>query len=382
MYNVNNNNVDVLIHANNVDSTAYDQIKLIKKHPSFRGLIAIMPDVHAGAGCVIGFTGKFADSIIPNIVGVDIGCGVLSYKLPDSNLSLSEIDSFIRDNIPTGFNSNKTMRKMDVEDRHIIDRCEELVKTKKLNANPSLQAGTLGGGNHFIEIEQSETTGDRYLTVHSGSRKFGLEVAMYYQRKAKKLVKDMNISVPKDLEYLPMNLGGDDYIIDMFIAQRYAQINRYLMIYSILEFMGIIPEPYKFTESIHNYISPRDNKVRKGAISAFKNEKVVIPLNMGKDGGIVIGTGKGNTAYNNSAPHGAGRVYGRKVMKRMLKSGELTMEAFEDSMEGVFSSSVCEGTIDESPSAYKGLESIREHLEETVEIEDIARPILSFKDVK
>ena len=382
MYKLKTNRTGVLIHADNVDSKAFDQIKLIANHPSLKGLISIMPDVHAGAGCVIGFTGKFGNSVIPNIVGVDLGCGVISHALLLKNLDLPAIYDYIEKNIPAGFNSHKHRVAVNKDENEVINDCEDLVSSLKLRANPSLQAGTLGSGNHFIEIEESETTGNRYLTIHSGSRKFGLEVAKYYQRKAKELMKSMNISVPNDLEYLPLGKGqlGEDYMRDMRLAQRYADVNRKLMMKPILEFIGLSYDEKYVTSSVHNYISDRDNIIRKGAISAYCHEPVVIPLNMGKDGGIILGTGLGNKDYNFSAPHGAGRVAGRNVMKKKLKSGEITMQQFNDTMRGIYSRSVVEGTIDESSMAYKPFETIKEHLEETIDIVDIARPIMSFKD--
>ena len=382
MYTLKSNKTGILVHADDVESVALDQIKLIGNHPSLRGLIAVMPDCHAGAGCVIGFTGKFGQSVIPNLVGVDIGCGVITYDLLHAELDLPAIYDFIEGNIPSGFNSRKHMMDVTREDIKVIDDCEKLVKDLKLKANPSLQAGTLGGGNHFIEIERSTSTGSQYLTVHSGSRKFGLEVAKYYQRKAKELMKSMNISVPNDLEYLPLGKGqlGDDYIRDMRLAQRYAAVNRKLMMTSILNFIGVKYDEQYLTSSIHNYISERDNIIRKGAISAHCHEPVVIPLNMGKHGGIILGTGLGNKDYNYSAPHGAGRVAGRNVMKRKLKSGEVTMDQFNGEMEGIYTRSALESTIDESPMAYRTYETIEEHLAKTVQVIDIATPIMSFKD--
>ena len=311
-------------------------------------------------------------------------CGVLTYKLPkDINLDLPALYSFIEKTIPTGFNRHeKTVPLPNRLFKNIIANCEKLVQDKKLKANPSFQAGTLGGGNHFIEVERSPVTKDTYLTIHSGSRKFGLEVAKHHQNKAKALLKQMNISVPRDLEYLPLDMGGKEYLDDMYLAQRYAEVNRYLMLTPILKFLGVQFNQDAVIHSVHNYISSRDNVVRKGAISAHKYEPVVIPLSMGKDGGIVIGEGLGNKNYNYSAPHGAGRLFGRKVMKRKLKAGELTMESFKESMEGVYSKSIVENTIDESPAAYKTMGNIEEFLKETVKIVDIARPILAFKDVK
>lgn len=382
MYKLKSNNMGILIHADNVESVALDQIKTIDKHPSMRGLIAIMPDVHAGAGCVIGFTGKFGNSVIPNIVGVDLGCGVTTYDLLHTNLDLSAIYDFIEKNIPSGFNSHKNLIKTNQEEAKIINECEKLVTKLKLKANPSLQAGTLGSGNHFIEIEKSQSTGNQYITVHSGSRKFGLEVANYYQKKARELMKSMNIGVPRDLEYLPLGKGqlGDDYMRDMRLAQKYAEVNRNLMLKVILKFIGVKYDEQYVITSVHNYISERDNIIRKGAISAHCHESVVIPLNMGKDGGIIIGSGLGNKNYNYSAPHGAGRLYGRNEMKRKLKSGEISIEQFEEKMEGIFTKSALVSTIDESPMAYKSFESIEKHLNETISIVDIAKPIMSFKD--
>ena len=382
MYSINTNKIGVLIHAKDIDSKAYDQIKIIKKHPSMRGLIAIMPDIHAGADCVIGFTGTFNKSVIPNIVGVDIGCGVITYKLPKNvDLNLPLLYAFIENNIPTGFNKHNKAMRFDFNQKFTIKECEQLVKTLNLKANPTLQAGTLGGGNHFIEVEHSPTTHDTYVTIHSGSRKFGLEIAKHHQEKAKLLMNEMNISVPKGLEYLPMNLGGNEYIKNMYLAQDYASLNRRLMLMSILKYLDVKYDAVHLTESVHNYISERDNIVRKGAISAHKNTKVVIPLNMGKNGGIILGRGLGNKDYNFSAPHGAGRIFARNVLKRQLKSGEISMKMFKDSMEGIYSNSVTEQTIDEAPLAYKPLPSIEEHLKETVEIVDIARPIMSFKSI-
>jgi len=385
MYELKSNRTGILIHADNVDSATLDQIKLIGNHPSLHGLIAIQPDCHAGAGCVIGFTGKFGKSVVPNLIGVDIGCGVITHELHTTHnlpLNLPGIYNFIEENTPSGFKSHERRVSLTKDEKTFLNYCEKLVKELKLRANPSLQAGTLGGGNHFIEIERSETTGKQYLTVHTGSRKFGLEIAKHYQKKAKELTKAMNISVPNDLEYLPLGAGqpGEAYIHDMGVAQRYAELNRNLILKAILKFMRVQYDEELVTSSVHNYISVRDNIIRKGAISAHCDENVVIPLNMGKDGGIVLGTGLGNKNYNYSAPHGAGRTSGRNVMKRKLQSGEVTMEQFGEQMNGIYTRSAVEGTIDESPMAYRTLDTIQESLEKTVEITDIARPIMSFKD--
>lgn len=381
MYSIKNSKTTALIHADNIEETALTQISRISLHPSLYGLIAIMPDVHAGKGCVIGLTCRFKNSIIPSVIGVDLGCGVITYKLPhDIELDLPSLYEFINENIPSGFKSHTFPLRMNREQRNVVMKCERLVKSKNLKAKPLLQAGTLGSGNHFIEVECSPTTNDRYITIHSGSRKFGLVVANYYQAKAKKLLKDMHINVPEDLEYLPMNMGGKEYYEDMQLAQEYAHVNRMLMLLSILDYLNIKYDQNNVIESVHNYISKRDQIARKGAISAHLGEKVVIPLNMGKDGGIVLGEGLGNKKYNNSAPHGAGRIIGRKELKRQLNSGKITMNTFEESMIGVYTN-VCENIIDEAPLAYKPLSAIEKYLKETVKIVDIARPIMSFKSI-
>lgn len=382
MYRIKGNEIPVLIHADNIESGVYDQINTIKFHPAMRAPIAIMPDCHQGYGVPIGFTGRFKDAVIPSLIGVDIGCGVLSYKLPtEIELDLPVIYEFIENNIPAGFNSHPSPPSPINEFKNIIGDCETLTSELELECNPALQAGTLGGGNHFIEIEQSELTGDRYITIHSGSRKFGLEIATYYQNKAKQLMKQMQISIPRDLEYLPMELGGNDYIEHMTLAQWYADINRHLMLKSILRLLDVKYIDDNVIESIHNYISPRDNIVRKGAISAHVDEDVVIPLNMGKDGGIIIGKGLGNKSYNYSAPHGAGRVKGRAALKRELNAGAISLEMFEDSMKGIYTKTVVARCIDEAPLAYKPLAQIEKYLKETIEIIDHAKPILAFKGV-
>ena len=373
--------IPVLIHAENVESGVYNQINNIKFHPFIKAPIAIMPDCHKGYGVPIGTTLRFKDAVIPNIVGVDIGCGVLSYKLPRSiELNLPEIYDFIESNIPAKHLSHsKPLKAPSSVFKKVLNDCDILAKKLKLPANPLLQAGTLGGGNHFIELEKSDKTGDVYITIHSGSRKFGLEVATYHTNKAKNLMKALGISVPKDLEYLPMELGGNEYLIDMYLAQHYANANRYMMLLPILKFIDVEFIQDNVIHSIHNYISPRDDIVRKGAISAHVDEDVVIPLNMGKDGGIILGKGLGNKSYNYSAPHGAGRVKGRAALKRELNAGAISLEMFKDSMGGIYTKTVTNKYIDEAPLAYKPLSQIEKYLKETIKIVDHAKPILAFK---
>lgn len=385
-YEIRNNLTGVLIHASVIEESAKEQIDVIKNHPAIRELIAIMPDVHAGAGCVIGFTGKFKKSVIPNIVGVDIGCGVMTYRLWTKDINFSKFDEFIRANIPTGFGSRKqdeyslANHILDNSDQadfvQTIDKSIKFIEDNKLTGKPKLQIGTLGGGNHFIEVEKG-SEGELYLTVHSGSRNFGLQVATFYQRKAKLLMEEMNISVPKDLEYLPLDFGGNEYLEMMKVAQKYAYYNRLVMIRLMLNHLNEIFVPENLIESVHNYISFKDGIVRKGAISAQCGETVVIPLHMGA--GIVLGTGRGNEDYNFSAPHGAGRLFGRKDMMRKLESGKFSMKEYNKSMEGIFSNSITSKTFDESPFAYKDFKDIEVHLKETINVEQIAKPVFNLK---
>jgi len=248
---------------------------------------------------------------------------------------------------------------------------------KKTKIPPWSQYGTLGGGNHFIEIDQDPQTKELYLVVHTGSRHFGYDVANFFQREAKKFCRKRSEHLPSGLEYLPLDEGGAEYMKWLVVAQRYAELNRFTILAIILRYWGEMLREDRLIQSVHNYISQKDGIVRKGAISAHKGEKVIIPLNMAE--GVVIGLGKGNELFNYSAPHGAGRAYGRKEMKRMLERGQITLETFRKSMEGVFSTSISKDTIDEAPMAYKNWEDIQEELQETVDIEKILKPVYNLK---
>ena len=231
-------NTFVKIHANIIESAAHDQIKLIESSPAINGYVAIMPDVHVGAGCVIGFTAKIGDKIIPNLIGVDIGCGVIAFNLGKVDIDYEKLDVDIRNKIPIGYNSHtqNSRNKSPISKLWTFDKTIERIGYKK---DVSLQIGTLGGGNHFIEVAVDET-GDKWLLIHSGSRNFGKSIAEYHQKKAVKLCNDMGISVPKDLEYLPLDFGGNDYLHDMKVAQHFAEMNREEMLKQILNFFGIM----------------------------------------------------------------------------------------------------------------------------------------------
>lgn len=389
MFDIEKNQCELLIHAKELDPKADEQIHQIINHPALHGLVSIMPDAHAGSGCVIGFTGKFRNAVIPNIVGVDIGCGVACHPLSGiRDIDFPALDSHIREAIPLGMNWHNGTAHLDRKEvpenlhRSITSLCEHIedgfYQGNKVGRHiPAIrQIGTLGGGNHFIEIGQDED-GGYHLIVHSGSRNLGKRVADFYQEKAGKVTREMSVRVPKGQEFLPLSAGGDQYVKWASMAQAYARYNRRMMIIAILSFFGIPFDEQQVVESVHNYISEKDQIIRKGAISAHKDERVIIPLNMAD--GTILGRGKGNTAYNLSAPHGAGRKHGRMDMFRRLDRGEFSMEKFRDSMKHVFSTSLCRETFDESKFAYKAYADIEQYLLETVEVTGRLTPVYNLK---
>ena len=393
---------DLKIFTENIEPEALNQIYTLINQPAFSNCkIRIMPDVHAGAGCVIGFTADLGDKVIPNIVGVDIGCGMLTTNLGNIDINFEKLDDVIRRYVPSGKNVHEVENPI-VND--IIDKlyCKNELKNKEWLKK---SCGTLGGGNHFIEVD-TDSNGNKYLVIHSGSRNIGKQVAEIYQQMAiddisgksnfkeesekliaeyKKNGKEREISnaikelkqsykkdglkIPKDLSYL-VGEHREMYLHDMKLCQEFADTNRKTMRNIICIHMGWkIEETF---QTIHNYIEHDTNIVRKGAISARKGEKLLIPINM-RDG-CIIGIGKGNTDWNQSAPHGAGRIMSRSRAKE-----EISIEEFEKSMQGIYTTSVNQSTIDESPMAYKSMEEILENIKDTVEIEKIVKPIYNFK---
>jgi len=386
---------EVVVHANNVDEVTKNQIEDIGNHPAVDGLVAIMPDCHAGAGCVIGFTGRFKNAVIPNVVGVDIGCGVMTALVEGVQVKDADfpgLDRFIRRRVPLGKTRHKDpgalqvfRRKHPERYRKMMDLAERADREffgrlfKKDAKHPTwMQLGTLGGGNHFIEVDEDPETKELYVTVHTGSRHFGFQVANHFQAMARQYIKKKGAgNIGRGLEYLPMSEGGKEYMKWLRIAQGYAEHNRFVILDQVLEFYGQAADQRHLIQSVHNYISDKDGIARKGAISAYAGEQVVIPLNMAA--GVILGTGKGNRRYNFSAPHGAGRVFGRREMKRRLKTGQFSMEEFKKNMEGVYSTSISKDTIDESPMAYKRWEDIRREMEETVTVEKLLKPVYNLK---
>lgn len=391
---------DLKIFAKTIEESAKQQIKQFANLEAFKNSkIRIMPDVHSGAGCVIGFTADLGDKVIPNIVGVDIGCGMLAVNMGKVDIDLTTVDKFIRTNIPSGMSvynqSLITLEESGIKELRCFDR---LINRDWLEKS----AGTLGGGNHFIEIDVDESTGDKWLIIHSGSRNLGKQVAEIYQDIAIQKCNDIKDEVQqliseyksqgrkKEIEtaiselkaqkpYIPKDLcyvqgeDKDNYLHDMRICQRFSEINKFLIADKILSnfFNGEIVNKMDCFHTMHNYIDD-NNIVRKGAISAQKGERLLIPINM-RDG-CILGVGKGNEDWNCSAPHGAGRLMSRTEAKDTLTMGE-----YKKAMKDVYTSSVCYETLDESPRAYKPLEEITELIKPTVDIISILKPIYNFK---
>lgn len=361
------------VFIDNVDTGTIGQIiELCNQEFAKDSKIRIMPDCHVGAGCTIGTTMTITDKIVPNLVGVDIGCGVSCYTLGKIAIDFKKLDKFINESIPSGFNVNL---ESQLEFKDYLEKLRCLDGLSKSIDFFERSLGTLGGGNHFIEVNKDDD-GAYYVTVHSGSRNLGKQVAEYYQKKAieycTEKYKDLDEKKPKDaLCYLEGDLM-QDYLHDMNIVQIYATFNRQFMIFKILRHLGLNPFEVKGIESVHNFIDIENMILRKGAIPAEKGQMVIIPLNM-KDGSI-IGIGKGNEDWNCSAPHGAGRVLGRGQAKR-----ELDLDYFRNMMKGIYTTSVNESTLDESPQAYKPMDWILSNIKDTVEVATIIEPVYSFK---
>ena len=381
------------VFTDNVENEAISQIiNLLNQEFVSGSKIRIMPDTHAGAGCTIGTTMTVTNKVVPNLVGVDIGCGMETVILDDKHVELQKLDKVIHEYVPAGFSirgkAHALMNEIDLT---------ELCAAKQVNLNRAeLSLGTLGGGNHFIELDRDED-GRLYLVVHSGSRHLGKQVAEYYQKAAArdledksseigKLIADLKrqgreteiqaelkklgvCKVDKNLAFTEGRLF-EDYLHDMAVVQRYASLNRQAIVREIVKNMKLKVTD-QFT-TIHNYIDLVSMILRKGAISAKESERVLIPINM-RDGSLIC-IGKGNPDWNFSAPHGAGRLMSRSVAKQSI-----TLTQFEKSMEGIYSSTVSKSTIDESPFAYKPMEEIIANIGDTVDIIKTIKPLYNFK---
>lgn len=379
-----------------VDNESISQVINLLNQPYIEGSrVRMMPDIHAGAGCTIGTTMTIKDKICPNLVGVDIGCGMETIRIKETHIEPQKLDKVIRSGIPSGFEIRKKAHRFAKD----ID-LSELYCAKKVNLDRAYNSiGTLGGGNHFIEANQDED-GNIYIVVHSGSRHLGLEIANFYQEAAYKALtsyskeeieakvaelkaagrqkeiqsvlkqlKAKHSPVPKPLAYVEGELF-EAYLHDMWIAQRFANLNRQAMMDTIVKDMGFhVVE--QFT-TIHNYIDVENMILRKGAVSAQAGEKLLIPINM-RDGSLIC-VGKGNGDWNYSAPHGAGRLMSRSAAKQTF-----TVSEFKKEMDGIYTTSVGRSTLDECPMAYKNMADIVDNIEPTVTIEAVIKPIYNFK---
>lgn len=364
------------VFTDNLESEALSQIMQLCNQKFAEGsIIRIMPDAHAGAGCTIGTTMTIKDKVVPNLVGVDIGCGIETIRLKNNDINLEKLDGIIHRYIPSGFDIRKN--EHDYVEEVEFDRlaCKNHVNIKRAR----LSVGTLGGGNHFIEVNRDKN-GRLYLVVHSGSRHLGKQTAEYYQNlgyrellkegsAAGKYQKNGDEKISKQLAYV-QGKNYQDYLNDMKIVQRYAAINRKAIVDEIVRRMELEVEE-QFT-TIHNYIDLEGMILRKGAISAKKGEKVLIPMNM-RDGSLIC-IGKGNRDWNYSAPHGAGRLMSRTRAREVI-----SLDEFEKTMEGIYSTTVNKSTLDECALAYKPMEEIISNINDTVEIVDIIKPIYNFK---
>lgn len=384
------------IFADIADDNAIKQIIFLLNQPFVEGSqIRMMPDVHAGIGCVIGTTMTIQDKICPNLVGVDIGCGMEVVILQESDINLPELDRIIREHIPSGGDKHDKSRG-EIESTEITGMAYREISKEFAG----LYLGTLGGGNHFIEIDKFPD-GRLCLVIHTGSRKIGRKVAEYYQAQAydqmrradKQSLKDyaselkaqgLTKEIPallqarknepkpeihRDIAYVTGYLL-DEYLHDMRIVQNYADLNRRLIARDILKYAGL-HQADRFS-TIHNYIDVEHKILRKGSVSANAGERFIIPLNM-RDGALIC-TGKGNPDWNCSAPHGAGRLLSRHEAKELV-----TMSEYQEAMKAIYSTSVSPETLDESPMAYKDAGSIIQNIEPTATITDHIMPIYNFK---
>lgn len=391
---------DIMI--DNVEPECISQITEMINHPAFTNPVKIMPDCHSGKGSVIGFTMKASDKIIANCIGVDIGCGMLSVNLGNIAIDHVNLDKVVRNRIPFGKNVHDVSVPVSGLDEVLF---KSVCKKIGIDLSYAVRSiGSVGGGNHFIEIGKSVKAGDVWVTIHSGSRNFGKKVCDYWQGVAFNKIKkarevDLKNGIQNIIKSFPRNkiekeikayrqmlgldnirsnmmeyLDGEDkvgYLSDMMLAQSYAMMNREAMLRIIVEALNA--EAKDTIETIHNFIDFNDNIIRKGAIRSYIGEKMIIPLNM-RDG-ILLCEGKSNPEWNYSAPHGAGRVMSRSKAKK-----ELSLSVMKDEMNGIFSTSLNMNTLDESPDAYKDSQLIIDAIGPTATILDRILPIHNMKD--
>ena len=363
MFEIKGEKCTAICYATVCDESAIEQIRRMCDYEFTEGSkIRIMPDVHYGRGCTIGTTMTITDKVVPNIVGVDIGCGMYTVDLGKEPINLEKFDNAAH-YIPSGRNIwDSRQERFDLTELRCFG---ELNDSRKIERS----IGTLGGGNHFIEIDQS-SDGTNFLVIHSGSRNLGKQVAEYYQNLAIEINRNyIESDIPDDICWL-YGTYLEDYMHDVQICQQFAKRNREKIAEVLLKRTGL--SAGESFHTIHNYIDTNEKILRKGAIAAHEGEKVLIPINM-RDGSV-LATGKGNPEWNYSAPHGAGRIMSRKEAKQ-----ELTLEEYQDAMKGIYTTTVNNRTIDEAPMAYKSLEDIIDVIHESVDVIEVLKPIYNFK---
>ena len=328
--------------------------------------IRVMPDVHPGKVGTIGLTMTVGNKIMPNLLGIDIGCGMICAELKEKRMEFQKLDRVIAEKVPAGFLNRKNVHHLAEEFDFARLHCYKHINEEKAK----LSLGSLGGGNHFIEVDKGED-GRLYLIVHTGSRHLGKEVTEYYISEGAKVLKNKGLDVPQPLSWLEGELM-EKYIHDVGVVQEFAMLNREIIVAEIVKGMKLkVKDAFS---SVHNYldVSEEGRILRKGAISAHKEENVIIPINM-KDG-VILGLGKGNKDWNMSAPHGSGRKLRRDEVKN-----QYTVSAFKNDMRGIYCSCIGADTLDEAPFAYRSMEQMLESIKETVEITDVLKPVYNFK---
>lgn len=384
---------DAKVFTNNIDEMTVSQIEgFLNEELTKNANVRIMPDCHAGKGAVIGTTMKVLDRVVPNLVGVDIGCGMLCVEIQKTAIDFAKLDAAIRTLVPSGQSVRSAVHP------YAANLSLDDVNASFSKDVAAFSLGTLGGGNHFIEMNAAED-GRLFLVIHSGSRHLGTKVANFHQKKAieslsndkerlsemiaqlkeagrhreiqnaMKSFKSSKPSIPNELAYLQGDLM-ENYLNDLKIAQEYAKWNRAAMVQVIVEAMAF--KEAGRIDTVHNYIDLEHMILRKGAISARKDEMVLIPINM-RDGSL-LAKGKGNDDWNHSGPHGAGRILSRTKAKQLLH-----LDDFTETMKNVYTTSVSQETIDESPFAYKPMDEIIDNTKETIEIQSILKPLYNFK---
>lgn len=394
---------NVKVFAKTIEDEAQRQIEELSESDAYKDCkIRVMPDVHAGTGCTIGTVIKIRDRVVPNTVGVDIGCGMLVVCLGKKDIDLKRLDDVVHEFIPSGFNVHEKISSY--VSPSLGCSIMKMMNAKCFDIDYALRSiGTLGGGNHFIEVDV-DCDGLKYLVIHSGSRNLGVSVCKYYQDAAYKYCLDMEYDsrktlintykalgrekdiqgMLKDLPKVTMPkkdlcyIGGDllaEYLHDMKVVQEYADMNRKIIAQTIMGALNLkVFDSDLFNEftTLHNYVELSSGILRKGAIAAYPNRRVIIPMNM-RDGSLLC-VGKGNDDWLCSAPHGAGRLMSRTRAKMDLK-----LDEYKKEMDGIYTTSVCNETIDEAPMAYKPMDEIVELIKPTVNIVKVIKPIYNFK---